>query len=68
MVASTKPQKEETGRITRREGKEGKENSVELQNLKKDKETLSETLNTVRSKMLLLLSGMSEVIGEEPQQ
>jgi len=39
-----------------------------MQNLKKDKETLSDTLQLIRTKMLTLLSGMSEFVTDEPQQ
>lgn len=41
---------------------------LELQNLKKDKETLSETLQLIRTKMLTLLLGISELVTDEPQQ
>jgi hypothetical protein len=46
-----------------------KENYTEqITILKKDKESLSSTIRLIRDKMLAILSGMTELIDEEPQQ
>jgi hypothetical protein len=52
---------------TRRDN--NKENYTEqITILKKDKESLSSTIRLIRDKMLAILSGMTELIDEEPQQ